>query len=773
MADNDITGGGGNRRGVLRQIPIIGEFVDDTFSQDQQEAYKPHPESFTLGGDPITGEPGYARGEHDRLANTGWQQNQNYQTAGNDYALKGEQQGYGGMLQARGDASRLDNRGQAFRSDAGSAAAGYGNMGYGQAASAGYDATGYGTAGKVAATDARQDAYEYGLDASKAQQRSSPYIDTSGANKYSDMADQARGLGFDSRAQGQDARAYQVTDRGQQYGAVGRVRDFYQQGPGPSAAEAQLNMGAEKNMAAALALARSGRGAGVDANAERQALFQNAATGQELNQQQALLRAQEADAWRGRQLQAMGLEQSGLGNIAEQSQGIREGDAATRAQDMQLRVQDLQAQGMSFSQAQAQAQMEADQSQRNDAMTLGLRGFQESAATREGQLGLNYAQLQEQAKARGMTAEQYFAELQETARARGDQTSIAYDQLGVQRQAQGDDFMLGMYGMGLQQQLGMYGLGADTWLGAEGLAAGVNRDQLLAAIEYERIRAGGENAARGNNAASDQSRDGSNMLILSSILGSDVRAKKDIKLEDIDKEYGLDHAKTRKAEQEARALGYQRNSSPYDNIDAASDAAGPDAWQQFRQMAPAARPDWAAPAQQGGGGGGIGGILGGALGQGGGLLSDENSKQKIESLTAEVEALRSSRGTYPDPEQPDFGALDQAQGNDGGAFDLRPAQGYSYEYKQPDQPGAAPGRQYGPMAQDLLKSPATASTVKKGPTGQLAVDTSRLSLVNTAAIGQQQREQDELEQQVRALLAAQRGTEQGIRGPRATYPGGF
>lgn len=75
-----------------------------------------------------------------------------------------------------------------------------------------------------------------------------------------------------------------------------------------------------------------------------------------------------------------------------------------------------------------------------------------------------------------------------------------------------------------------------------------------------------------------------------------------------------------------------------------------------------------------------------------------------------------------------------------GALDLRGAPGFSYDYKDPSAPGAAPGRHFGPMAQDLERTgPAAASTVIDGPDGRKMVDTGRLALVNTAAISDLQR----------------------------------
>jgi hypothetical protein len=97
------------------------------------------------------------------------------------------------------------------------------------------------------------------------------------------------------------------------------------------------------------------------------------------------------------------------------------------------------------------------------------------------------------------------------------------------------------------------------------------------------------------------------------------------------------------------------------------------------------------------------------------------------------------------------------------AVDLRPAQGYSYEYKNPNDPGAKPGTQYGPMAQDLEKTPAGRSVVETNPqTGMKQVDTSRLTMVNTAALAEQQKKIDEL----MAMLDAGNARATADTGPR-------
>jgi hypothetical protein len=96
-----------------------------------------------------------------------------------------------------------------------------------------------------------------------------------------------------------------------------------------------------------------------------------------------------------------------------------------------------------------------------------------------------------------------------------------------------------------------------------------------------------------------------------------------------------------------------------------------------------------------------------------------------------------SLGTsYPETEYPSMPQNTRFQPR----VDMRQAQGFSYNYKDPSAPGAAPGKHYGPMAQDLEKSPATASTVTTGPDGMKRVDPGRLTMLNTAALSDQQRD---------------------------------
>lgn len=87
-----------------------------------------------------------------------------------------------------------------------------------------------------------------------------------------------------------------------------------------------------------------------------------------------------------------------------------------------------------------------------------------------------------------------------------------------------------------------------------------------------------------------------------------------------------------------------------------------------------------------------------------------------------------------------------------------------YDYKDPGAPGASPGRKYGPMAQDLLQTPAGASAVVKQPDGQLGVDTGRLALVHNGAINEQQKQIDSLSAQLDAITNGQEKQGYGFSG---------
>lgn len=120
---------------------------------------------------------------------------------------------------------------------------------------------------------------------------------------------------------------------------------------------------------------------------------------------------------------------------------------------------------------------------------------------------------------------------------------------------------------------------------------------------------------------------------------------------------------------------------------------------------------------------------------GGGMLSDERSKTRIKELEGINEQYRAVLGGPASTE----GVLDSA---------YREPTANTYEYKNPGAPGAAPGRQTGPMAQELEGIPGV---VSPGPDGMKRVDPGRLTMANTSQIAQQRRELDALKAHLDAL----------------------
>lgn len=456
-----------------------------------------------------------------------------------------------------------------------------------------------------------------------------------------------------------------MSDRAAAMGLANRQIGFADQGPGPSAAQAQLQMGSDRAQLQNLSLARSGRGMGQNAAALRGAVAANSDVQAQTNQQAALLRAQEADAWRGRQLQAYGQAQQGL-------QGIT---GAT-----------LQSRGMAGQEAQYQAQLSDAQRARNDAAAMG------------------YAQL-------GLQAQQF-----------GQTNQLGYNQLAAQNLGQGYQYGLGYNQLG-QQALGQgmtYDLGAQQ-LGQQYAQMGLRsyEDQLAANQAYEQLRSGNYMTAHGFNAGAQNQHQSGMMGLVGTGLGllSDIDMKTNIQpLED----------NPVLRQQQAIQQGY------------------------YDQMAEQRKPKES------------GGLLDG-------ILSDERNKRQISELQDQVAALGGSprsTGRFDEMDESDRRWSDFLSQRDESVRalgqppspDFRPARGYSYEYKDPSAPGAAHGRQVGPMAQDLQHIPGV---VKRTPQG-LAVDGGRLTMANTAALSQTQRQNEalkaelaSLEQQVAAMGGGQ------------------
>jgi len=152
-------------------------------------------------------------------------------------------------------------------------------------------------------------------------------------------------------------------------------------------------------------------------------------------------------------------------------------------------------------------------------------------------------------------------------------------------------------------------------------------------------------------------------------------------------------------------------------------------------------------------------------GMGQGARAAHGRDAYIQKQMALYDALGGGQSARPDVRQPDTAALDAAYVRQAPAIDLRPAQGYAYNYKDPTAPGTAPGRQVGPMAQDLERSGA-ADAVVETQNGK-GVDPGRLTLKTTAAVSEQQKKIDALQRQLDALTLPQMDRIQ--QAPPGTY----
>jgi hypothetical protein len=210
----------------------------------------------------------------------------------------------------------------------------------------------------------------------------------------------------------QDRQAYNLdfNYQGQSLGNAQRYADLLGGiTQGPSAAQAQLQAGANQSMAQSLALARSGRGWGGSAVGQSQALQQNAATMQNVANQSAMLRAQEDQAFRAQQAQnyaqAAGIYQ-GTGSQYGQQQALSAQSALQNAQQNDAYRASMYGLGLQGQQAAVNAQAtagnlalagnQAGLGAQQNAATLGLSGINQGAGimTQGAQLQNQGAQLQ-------------------------------------------------------------------------------------------------------------------------------------------------------------------------------------------------------------------------------------------------------------------------------------------------------------------------------------------------------------------------------------------
>lgn len=142
-----------------------------------------------------------------------------------------------------------------------------------------------------------------------------------------------------------------------------------------------------------------------------------------------------------------------------------------------------------------------------------------------------------------------------------------------------------------------------------------------------------------------------------------------------------------------------------------------------------------------------GGLISAGAGAGALMLSDEQRKDvgpkvKMSSaLYGNPYGTRGAPGTLAGAASDDDEFSVMSDERNKRAPNLRDVESHLYEYKDPSMPGAAPGLQAGPMAQDIER--AIPGAVRDTPTGK-QVDAARTVLPLLSAVGEQQAEIDRL-----------------------------
>jgi len=332
----------------------------------------------------------------------------------------------------------------------------------------------------------------------------------------------------------------------------GALRDYATQGPGPSAAEAQLRAGADANVAAQLAIAKSGRGAGANANALRQASFNSAAQGQQLNNDLATLRANEAATWRGQQLNALGAagqigatteaQRQGVDqlNLAAAQSGAQYGQQGSIAGNQMMLQAAQAAAGQYGAQNQALMQAQAQQAQLGlQGKTSAMQGYESMANYGLGsdvatqQARQNWANLGLQADVASQQAKQNWAGLQLQSDQATQQAQQNWANMGLSattaaanQNAAASQLYLGGMGQaagiantGYTTQGNFMAGGTAARAGYENAAMGVAENEANRRASLRSNQMAGETAASQANQNEDYRRDQNTTGFLSDALG--------------------------------------------------------------------------------------------------------------------------------------------------------------------------------------------------------------------------------------------------------------
>lgn len=595
----------------------------------------------------------------------------------------------------------------------------YGSMNTG----AGGNALAYGLGQAQGLTNQGQLATGYGMNAANAAGLGAQQLGTAGQSLYMSGA----------MAQGQD-----ISGR-QQDALMGLERT-----EGPSSAQAQLQQATNRNMSNALALSRSGRGFGGNTTALRQATASQAQIGQDAALQSAQLRAQENAAWRQRQ----------ASNISQAGQLATSQAAARNARESSLYGLGLQG-------------MDQGVSQQIAAGGLGLSGLSTG-----GQLMSQGAQTGQNAYGQQLSAIGQAGQTQLAAQQAAAQTQLAGygQQLAAQQAAAGTQ--LAGYG----QQGALLGQGGALELQGNAQAGNATTNAANTAMNslnmqnqmynqglgWEQQHTQNELTAAGINAGIGLQQQnmgnqmtgaflgaGGSMLSMVPMLAmSDRDTKKGIEPTNV----MLDTGSGDSGQIVMPKAGTAEVVEPaYDPYSFGTGISGPNQAQGYASMDAAEAASAQAPQAQ--------------------AIANKNAPQLAKSGDAKKYGIGEQGATpfsvlgktmqqgatsamgdigvnpatgqswYAVPQQTFMPSpmastnpmmmSDEREKKALDAIDAAP--GYSYDYKDPDAMGATNGRQYGVMAQDLEKTPAGRSVVHEVG-GRKMVDTSRLTMVNTAAM---------------------------------------
>jgi hypothetical protein len=484
-----------------------------------------------------------------------------------------------------------------------------------------------------------------------------------------------------------DARNRQIAALGGIQDQTAALNNFANQAEGPSAAQALLQQSTDQAAAQQSAMARTQRGGG--GAAMRNAAFNTGGIQAQAGAQAAQLRAQESQAHRNLQLQALGAAQEGAGMSASYTGQLRGGD-------------------QSFAQAQAgQANYDAQQQnaynqyQQGQEFQLGANNLN-AALTTQGQNDAYSSNLFSQASAYDFGR----------ADLANSQTQSGLNYEAAKAQAAG---------LGSQN----YNAGADRGLQETGM--------MLGAVSGA---AGAYGQMSGGQPASGYQPT------------SDIRAKKNIRAASV-----------------AEALG---GKSPREAWDAHDEergrvetyrAAGDD-WDRYalanmdRSTEEFGRPRPRSGAELG-------------------MQRPNLATMRALAGRQDVPVDYAFDANEPEPRVDyAFGPNEESApvsyhfDEEGGVTDLRGAQPYEYEYKDPERHGE--GTYVGPMAQDLEHLPGV---VQRGPDGTKSINTPRLTLGLTGAVSEQQRRIDAQQREMERMrqMLALSGGQPGAMGYGGRY----